>query len=407
MYKIYVRDKDLNRVAEVDDYHSLDLIPRFNNPGSWALDLPIVSDAAKEIVKQKSGVIVQKDGQTIFSGPVTSRKRMWNADEDKITVTGYDDLIYIYRSLAYPVPLGPPYTSQAYDIRTGVAETIIKQFVDVNIGPNARSDRRIQNLILQPDQGLGKTVTGRARFHSLIELFRMLALAGGDLGFRIVQVDKSLEFQVYQPSDKTKEVVFSPLLGNLIDFEYLTADPDTNYVVVGGGGEGTARTILERGDSTSISKYGRIESFVDRRDTTDQAELEQSLNEELAQKAERTGLSIVPIDIEGTSFNANYNLGDKVSVILTQPKEIVDTETLNYFLSVNQPSEEERTRIYQIQEKLEVIKDVIREVKITLTPSGENISPMIGTPDITSNSILGIFDKMKQIQRRMSNLERR
>lgn len=407
MYEIYVRDQYLNRVAEVTDYNNLDIIPRFNAPGTWALDLPTDSIAAKEFIKPKTGIIIKRNKQTIFSGIVTSRNRKWDSTQDRLTVSGYDDLIHLQRNLAYPVPFGPPYTAKSYDVRTGKAEAIMKAYIEDNIGANGRSERKIPNFIVEPDKGLGKTVTGRARFHTFIEMFTSLALAGGDLGFRVVQVGKNLEFQVYQPADKTKEVFFSPLLGNLLDFEYSVDDPETNYVIVGGQGEGAERTILEKSDNASIAKYGRIESFIDQRNTDDLTELQQSMDEELSSKAQKTSLSISPIDTENIAFGRDYNLGDKVSVLITQPNEVIDTETLHYFISAYQSVPVYSERVRKIQEKLELIKDVVREIKITITPEGEKISPVIGTPESLAHPVLGIFDKVKKLTKRINHLERR
>jgi hypothetical protein len=406
-YKIYVRDAYLNRVAEVDDFKFLDMVLRFNSPSSWALDLPTDSFAARELIKPKAGIIVVRDGQTILSGMVTNRKRKWDSSGDITTVTGVDDTIWLARRLAYPVPNGPPYSASEYDVRTGAAETVMRQYVDYNAGANARSERRVPGLVLAADQGRGKTVTGRARFHVLLEILQSLALAGGDLGFRIVQVGKNLEFQVYEPSDKTKTAIFSPLLGNLREFEYSSDDAEANYVIVGGQGEGTARTFVERGDSASITKYGRIESFLDRRDTTDSTELNQAIDEELAQKAEQMSLSISPIDTEQLQFGRDYGLGDKVSVVITHPNEIVEVEEINYFISEYQAVPFQNERIRKIQEKIDVIQDVVREVKISITPEGESVVPSVGTPESLSSSILGIFDAVKKLHKRISNLERR
>lgn len=406
MYKLYVRDQYLKRVAMIDDYQSLDIVLRFNAPGTWALDLPMDSAAAKEIVNQRTGIIVERNRKVIFSGPVTGRKRHWNNEGDRIVVNGFDDTIWLSRNLAYPVPLGPPYSSKAYDKRTGNAETIMKQYVDVNIGPNARSDRRVTKLEIEADKGIGKSVTGNARFHPLLELNTKLALAGGDLGFRIIQVNSNLEFQVYDPSDKTKEVFFSPLLGNLQSFEYTLDDPETNYAIVGGGGEGTERTFIEGGRTDSISKYGRIETFVDQRDTTETSELQQSLDEELIEKSSKSSLSIVPIDIEGCSFGLDYNLGDKVSIILTQPNEVVDKEIVDYFISLYQTTSEEATSIRKIQDKLEIVQDIVREIKISVNSDGETILPTIGTPGSLGH-FFSIFNKMKKLNKRINQLERR
>lgn len=399
MYKIYVRDRNLSRVAEITDFLSLELLPKFNDVGAWALVLPTDTKATSELIKPQAGIIVVRDGVTIFSGPVTKRSRNWNNTQDETTVSGTDDNIKLL-NLAYPVPSGD-FTLNAYDVRTGNAEAIMKQYTDANLGATARSERRV--LTTESNQGLGGLVTGRGRFHTLLELFRSLALIGGGLGFRVVQVGTALEFQVYQPVDKTRTAFFSPLLGNLADFEYSVQAPEANYIIIGGGGEGAARIIKERGDSESIAKYGRIETFIDQRDMTDISELEQTLTEELAEKGEKTSLSITPIDTPQLTFGRDYNLGDKVSVVITQPNEVIDVDTLYYFISAYQTVPVETERVRKIQEKIDVVQDIVREIKITLSLEGERISPVVGTSDTAPR----IYDRVNDLERRTSNLERR
>lgn len=379
MYEIYVRNQNLERVAQVTDYQKLEIVQRFNEAGTWVLNgLPSDSPATEELLNQQAGIVVKRNDVTLFSGYVSRKNRHWNSDSDTVTVSGYDDTAILSHRLAYPVPAGPPYSSSDYDVRTGLAEAVMKQYVEVNIGTNASSERTVRGLAVELDRGLGGSVTGRARFHTLHELLKSLALAGGGLGYRILQVGSGLEFQVYQPTDKTSEVVFSPLLGNLLDFEYELINPEFNYVIAGGGGEGVNRKFVEEGNNGSISDFGRFESFKDQRNTTDTGELRQSLEEALSEGAEQTSLSISPIDTENIAFGKDYMLGDKISVVLTQGNE-----------------------------KLETIREVVREVKITVTQDGERISPVVGTSESLAHPVLGIYDKMKKLGKRLSNLERR
>jgi hypothetical protein len=190
-------------------------------------------------------------------------------------------------------------------------------------------------------------------------------------------------------------------------FDYSNEAPVSNFAIVGGGGEGAARIIKQKGDTESIAKYGRIETFVDQRNTSDDTELNQSLVEELTNKAEKNNFNFTPIDTPQLAFNRDYGLGDKVSVVLTQPNEVIDIETLYYFISAYQTVPVQSERIRKIQEKLDVIQDIVREVKITIDSSGELITPTVGTVDSNSIGIIGIFDKMRKMTRRISNLERR
>ncbi|MCP3738822.1 siphovirus ReqiPepy6 Gp37-like family protein [Rossellomorea sp. BNER] len=405
-YKLYVRDQYFRKVVPITDYKSLKMLLKFNASSTWEIILPTDCEATKELYNTKAGIIVKRNNVTILSGTVNKSSRSFSRDEDTITFSGFDDT-HLLENIASPVPNGASFSTQEYDVRTGVAETIMKQYADVNIGQNAQSVRKIHNLINSVDKGLGKTVTGRARFHKLMELFQSLALSGGDLGFKIAQSGDNLEFQVYQPTDKTKIAVFSPLLGNLLDFEYNIEKPKANYIIVGGGGEGTERLFVEGGDNESIAKYSRMELFVDQRNTTDIAELKQTLEEELANNIEQTSLSITPNDTENLAFGRDYNLGDKVSVIITQPNEVIDVETLYYFISAYQSAPFEVERVRKIQEKISVVEDVVREVNLTITPTGESISPVVGTPDSLSSVVPKIYKNVDKLTKRINKLERR
>lgn len=404
LYKIYVRDQYFNRAAEIDDYQQLQLNPQFNVVGTWQLTMPYNTPAAELLTQLKAGIIVVRNGVTIFSGPVNQKNRKWTMDGDTLTVSGYDDMILLQNHLVYPTPLGPPFTND-YDVRTGPAETIMKGFVDANIGSNASSFRKM-NITTEVDQARGVNITGRGRFQTLLDLCASLALQGGDLGFRVVQVGNTLQFQVYQPTDKTKSVIFSPLLGNLSDFEYTETNPTANVVIAGGGGVGAQRTINWWQDSDSMANYGRYELFLDKRDTTDETELINACQEELANDASQFNLGITPIDTESIRFSQDYNLGDKVSVVLTKQDELIDIETIYYFISVYQTVPVDIERIQQIQNILSVIQDVVRQITIHITPDGELIQPTVGSTDSLGRSILGIFKKIKQLNKRISNLER-
>lgn len=402
-YKIYIRDSNLKRIGEITDFTKLELIPRFNDVGSFLLILPTDTTAARELIKPKYGIIVRKDGHTVFSGTVTSRNRL-DSEKDTTTIGGKNDMVFLTRRLAFPETNGE-FSLQDYDVRTGKAETIMKQYVDFNCGPNSLPERRI--LTLDEDTGLGFDITGRARFHNLLELLQSLALKGGGLGFDVVQEDNELVFRVYQPTDRTKTAYFSRLLGNLGQYEYLSEDPDSNATYVGGGGEGKERIIIKGEYNESIVKFGRIETFVDRRDTSEMDELTQSVDEELTSKQEKVSLNFTPIDTPQLSYNKDYGLGDKVSIILTQPGEVIDEETLQYFISAYQTVSADVERVRKIQEKFEVIQDVVREVKITIDSNGETINPAVGNTDTTSTVAFGIFDRMTKVEKRTSNLERR
>lgn len=374
-YVLTVRNANRVRVGEIDDFRRFEALVRFCKMGHWLLEVPADSDAA-DLLTWTSGIILLRGTEVVMSGEILLRRYIWNKDEFVLIVAGADDLVWIEDRLALPVPSGPPYDAAAYDVRTGPAETVMRAYVNVNAGPGSTAARQVAGLTLAPDQARGATVTGRARFSPLGDLLRGLAIGGGDLGWRVVQSGANLEFQVYQPTDKRALVKFSPELGNLASYDYTEEASKANYVYCGGSGEGTARVIREGSDAAAIARYGRrIEMFRDRRDTSDAAELDQTIAEELTENAARTELSIEPVDTEAVSFWTDYYLGDEVTLVTHGG----------------------------------VIEEKIREVRFRMDgQEGVNVTPSVLSPNNESRDLYaGLFDQVRRLSARIGQLERR
>lgn len=369
--QVFVRDAALRRVGQVEDF-TLEMPIRFNRVSTWQLTADASSQLAS-LLEDTGGIVVVRDGVTLLSGPVTTRTFTRTEGRTQLVASGVDDTVWLARRLALPVPSGPPYTAQAYDDRSGVAETVMRGYVNDNLGPGATAARKLTALTLAADGGRGTSVRGRARFVSLLELLQSLALAGGDLGFRIVQVGLGLEFQIYEPADRTGTAVFSSELGNLAGYTFSRTVPVADYAYVGGGGEGTARTIVEGGDTAAIGAYGRSEVFVDRRDTTLAADLEQSRDEALVEQGATSSLSLTPINTESVAYGQEYTVGDRVSVV-------VEGVT---------------------------VQEVVREVVLRLDANGEVLTPVVGTAGASSPQVPALFDAQARQARRLSNIERR
>lgn len=375
-FVVYLLDPNLERVAQVEDFASCELVERFNAVGAWMLTVHANSTSAPLLATPQYGIeVVRKsDGETLLSGPMTKRRRERTADDNKLVVSGPDQNVWLSRRRAHPQPTtaSPPYNSQAYDTRTGVASTIMRQYADVNAGGGALAARQVPRLTLASDPAVGNSVTGQARWQSLLELEQELALAGGNLGFRIAKDGTDLVFEVYQPQDKTTTVLFSDALGTVAEFEYEATAPAATYLYVGGGGEGTARVIREGPEPDEYSTWSRIEEFQDRRDTSDTAVLDQEQAKTLTEKASVTGLSITPIDKPDQMYRTHYDLGDKVTAVIDGAP----------------------------------VQELITEVKTLLTPAGALYArPTIGS--VNRSGVLGAFDRLRSIGSRLTNLERR
>lgn len=370
---VYVRNTSLQRVALVEDFQRLELTCRFNGIGSWTLDVDQSLDAAVALSAPGCGIEVSYGGTTLLSGPVTGRKHERDATKNAATISGVSDDVWLARRLASPQPATfyPPYSGLAYDARTGVASTVLRGFVGDNAGPSAIGPRQVPGLTMGTDPAVGVSGTWQGRWQPLPELLDEIAITAG-LGYRVAQSGTTLLFSVSQPVDRSGSVRFDLGLGNLAAYTYEAGAPESTYVFVGGSGEGVARVVQEVYDPDAQAMWGRIEKFVDKRDSSVAANLTQAGTDELTQHAEQTSLSITPIDTPQMQFGTHYNLGDKVTAVIDGVSVV----------------------------------DVVREVKLTLTPDGaRQLVPTIGTPG--PKTIFRLFRDVRNLASRMTNLERR
>lgn len=389
-YKIFVRDENRNHIHQIDVFNSLELILRFNDAGSWVLVMPRVvqkNDSSRVIsaglFPYLGGISVYKDGAFFFGGPFDRTIEFSEPGQDTLTISGFDDNVWLARRIVYPFPLGD-YTGSnglsngaAFDVKTGTAEAVIRGYVYANTYETQPDNlfyyRRPRGFFTTTGGALGASVVGRGRFQPLLELIRGLADVGG-VGFRILfdPETRNINFNVYAPQDKTANAKFSYELGNLGGYKLVRAAPTMNHAEVGGGGELTLRTFAKQYDSGSIyEEWGLIEGFIDARDTVDIAELDQRGKEAIIENQESVDLSMTPIDTAFIKFGRDYNLGDKVSVI-------VDGN---------------------------VITEVLREVVIKIDDNGQRVVPVVGS---TRGRVgLKFLRDLAIMRNRTNNLERR
>ena len=318
-YRVVIRNSARTRVGEIQGFTGLNLSPRYNDVGSWTLNIPYDHPQAKTLTAGAWLTFMSGDFE-VCSGHLRGLKRSWgNSDVAGGTLNAYGPTaeVVISDRLAYQVP-GSAATSQAafaYDARSGPGETIIKQWVDLNAGPGAITIRETGGMRIETDLGRGATIKGSARMDNLLTFIQPLAESAG-LGFRVVfGTDDIMEFQMFTPNDLSTTAKFGSELGNLSSFEQVREASKSSAVVVGGGGDLTARVFREVLDTQSISDWGaRSETFIDRRDTSDATEMDQSGTEETVNNGPVVGLTIKTVDTPNLMFGRDYQLGDKVSL---------------------------------------------------------------------------------------------
>jgi len=271
-------------------------------------------DDLAERVRDGWRLAIQDGTATLLSGPVTGVSPDLAAHT--VTFSGVSDLIYLEDRLTYPDPAAAAeaQTAAAYYVRTGPAETVIRDLIHLNAGTGALADRQVGGLTVTTSQGRGATVKTNLRMKNLLEEARALGRLGGVTFDAVQEASGQIVVRFRVPRDLSRSVRFTDRNGGVEDGTYALHAPTATTVLVGGQGEGTARTIIER---AQVSTWGRrIEVFKDQRDTNDAAQLEQSATEQLAEGAAAATASFSVEESPGRVFGLDFLLGDTVSVDL-------------------------------------------------------------------------------------------
>lgn len=379
---IEVRDPEFNRIGQFrpGDLVGSKFILKFNGIGSWEMRLPAGNRLGEFLRLPGYGIIVTgPDDTVIFSGPTLSARLEQTQDnlQGDWLIVGADDGILLNERLAYPNPTTADVTDQgqAYDARLGDAETVIKDYVDANIGPSAPVERQVSNLVIEPDLARGEIVQGKARFDKLQELLYGLAQTGG-LGYEIAQEADELVFKVFEPEDKSLLVRMDLYNQKLSRAEYAYALPKVTRAIVGGQGEAEWRRFVEVSNTDSVSaeeEWGRrIEVFKDGRNSRVTSQLTQDGLELLVDQGKTiTELSVTPSDDINMKFGVDWYLGDKVTVVIDQLEAVA----------------------------------VVTEVGISIAPDGVRIAATVGTP-VGIDYEAKVLAKQQEVDERVSNLER-
>lgn len=365
-WELFVTDPAGVRQAVLETYVSAEFVARINDVSTWTVSMPAESEAGRYLTSTPFARLeAVLDASVWRSGPVTKFERKVDLDGDTLSVAGVDDSVWLGRRLAHPEPDSdaPPYNDDAYDIHTGSVTEVLSELVDVNAGPAAVEARQVPGLTVAvpvpgPD---GPDITVQTRWQNLLTVLQDTARPAGVM-FHVVD----MEFSAFLSEDRG--AVFSAGLETLAGWTLTTEAPTANYVVVGGGGQGTARLFLEKGSDASETAWGRFESFIDQRQTVDPVQLDKAATEALAAGTKPVSVTFVPIDSPGQRFGHDWQLGDTVTVVAGDL----------------------------------IVVDQVREVHVKLDENGASVVPSVGQ----ATGDLALFRTLAGLDRRLRQLER-
>ena len=295
--------------------------------GNFVVTLPNSDDLAQRLTK---GWRVRLQDDEIAASGVINKI----AEDDVAgtrTVSGFTDLERLKNKLTYPNPAAtiPNQTADGQYRRTGPAETLIRDLVNLNVGPGALSGRAYPGLAVAASQGRGKSLVVATQWEELLEQCRKLARLGGVTFDLVQEEDWRLVFRTRVPRDLSRRVRFNTVNGGLQGGDYEISAPTATTVIAAGKGTGTYKNMREY---TRASAWGeRIEQFLDQKNTDDDPEILQAATEALDEGAETATASIAVNEVEGHRFGVDFLLGDTFAVemgsaTIAEPVRSVEVE---------------------------------------------------------------------------------
>ncbi|MFF2009177.1 siphovirus ReqiPepy6 Gp37-like family protein [Streptomyces sp. NPDC058195] len=384
-----VTDRNLRVVGDpLDGWTRLTCDLNHNAPASGSVSLPARPEYM-QLLQPGHRLVVIRDGQVWCAGPMEQpQDYTWDLAQNaggSVTVTFSDDLARVAGYLTYPEP-GKAFTAQdtvtdrARTFTNQNAEAVIRALVNENCGPGAVAARRIERLMLDDVAGVGGARSLRTRFEPLLDACRTAAAIDG-LGFRTRQVGTEIRFGVYRPVDRTRTARFSAGLGNLRSVSFTMGAPlATSELVQGGGDPSSAATppnvrVYVEVASGAAADWYRVERLVDRTGVLDDTggELTQAGTLALGDDNPQASLATVTVDTDDLRAGRDYELGDRVTVVLPTGLEVAD---------------------------------IVQTIRLEATPeTGELVTSVIGNNDRTTTS--ATVRTVRDLARRLGRLETR
>jgi len=369
-YKIHLKDQSGDLVAIFDDFTSLSVSHRINSVDTcnFAIDdddprIPLFElDGQIEVYRSYPAFDV--DWYLEFEGfhRTYNRQTFENGNRYYSSYArGYNDLLD-RRIVAY-------FAGSIYASKSGVGETVMKEYVDENCGPSATDPPRISDgvmagLTIEVDGAAGDSWEGAKAYINILAACQDIAnktgvdfkvRGNGDAAFIFRTYDGQLgdDRSVVGLDSSTglngvgnPPVIFTVNRGNMGEPVYsLKRMAEGNFCFVLGEGVESERDIVERSDTDAMddSPWNRREFSRDARNRSTTSGYESAGDAALEENQAEETFSFKPIQIESTLYGRDYFFGDIITGRygdIERNKKLIGMD-----LNVNDQAEDDPERI--------------------------------------------------------------
>lgn len=226
--------------------------------------------------------------------------------------------------------LWPAATANRTLFTSAKAETIIKTLATYNATSSATTangrDRTapLYGIAVAADAAGGNTIDWTAsRSKTLLEELQAIALiAGGDFSLAYTNsTTRTLNFHAGQlGTDRTSTVTFAESAGTMDNVRWTRVrSSERTAAIVGGVGEGAARSITTRTGTNYHATDNNIETFVDAKDLGEDGDTtaarEARGDKRLDELESRDSFSFDVVQTEGLYYRGSYVLGDLATAV--------------------------------------------------------------------------------------------
>lgn len=287
-------------------------------------------DAIIEVYRKLSG-----EWYFEYGGFHRTPQRVIQANDEKVFWSygrNYNDLLH-RRTIMYPSDRVSGKT-----LKSGPAETVMKQFVSENATADAISPPRGRSgkftgltLNIEGDQARGPNWAGQRSNKKLLDVLQEIATVSG-VDFAIRRVGPTeFEFHCGYPqlgSDLTATTQFNPLVGNMVAPSYtFSRTEEANVIMVLGQGTGTARfNLVVTSGAQFDSPWNDIEEIVDARSESTFAGITQAGKDALAERAAKESFQFQAVQTDSLQYGRDYKVGDAVLAVfddIVRPKKVI------------------------------------------------------------------------------------
>lgn len=324
-FRISIYDKDRVFQGQIGNPSALAVTVRHNLISTLSMTVPLGHERLPSLMSDGARLRVSFKGEFLISGPIVADELTTDGKSGSYTVSVEDDKRILWDIAGFPVP-GSGVSSQSaaeYRTYTGDAETIIKDAVT----ENGVTRLAVPGLMVAPNLHRGAVVPGGValRMHPLADrMFPALEEAG--IGVTVEQQGTALVFDVYEPVTHPRSL--STAGRTLKQVKMTRTRPKASRVIIGGQGEGTARTFRYLTDTAREAAYGmRAEVFRDARDDGGAEVMDARGAETLAENGPKNGVSLT---LAGSGIfkygPGGFHVGDRIPVKVTD--DITITEVI-------------------------------------------------------------------------------